>query len=286
MPVTKREVPRQRAPGSPPRVGRARRRSKEQGTSRTRSKAAFKAGAPAPARPVAGTVEGSGGRTSPLAAERSRAPDDFAEAPRRQLDRQLRGSGAYGGAKQSCAGRSRTAADRRTRKCRRERTTGTCIGSAGYALRDLGALRPARAKQGRGASALLSAETREAAHLPCLAGEQGSELTAPKSYRPTSSAVARLVTSSEDLRPGLRLCFEVGTGISPDACQSAAEGPQARNGAITALPQRYWPRGTQAGMRTTRDTAQRAMRPALLLATLAMYAIWTSPALADTLVLW
>ena len=26
-------------------------------------------------------------------------------------------------------------------------------------------------------SALLSAETREAAHLPCLAGEQGSELT-------------------------------------------------------------------------------------------------------------
>jgi hypothetical protein len=34
-----------------------------------------------------------------------------------------------------------------------------------------------RAKGGRGASAMLSAETREAAHLPCLAGEQGSELT-------------------------------------------------------------------------------------------------------------
>jgi hypothetical protein len=33
-----------------------------------------------------------------------------------------------------------------------------------------------RARQGTGASALLSAETREAAHLPCLAGEQGSEL--------------------------------------------------------------------------------------------------------------
>ena len=37
--------------------------------------------------------------------------------------------------------------------------------------------RRTRALQGRGASALLSAETRETAHLPCLAGEQGSELT-------------------------------------------------------------------------------------------------------------
>jgi hypothetical protein len=50
----------------------------------------------------------------------------------------------------------------------------------------VGSRPPIRAEQGRGASALLSAENREAAHLPCLAGEQGRELTAPKSYRPTS----------------------------------------------------------------------------------------------------
>jgi hypothetical protein len=72
--------------------------------------------------------------------------------------------------------------------------------SNGYRARALGV----RAMQGRGASALLSAETREAAYLPCLAGEQGSELTAPKSYRPTSSRVPRLAACRSVLiaRPG------------------------------------------------------------------------------------
>jgi hypothetical protein len=82
---------------------------------------------------------------------------------------------------------------------------------------------PFRANEGRGASALLSAETREAAHVPCLAGEQGSELTAPKADPPTSSGVASLAScASLDLD---RL----------EPCSAEVRGEQLLRGLLQAL---------------------------------------------------
>ena len=52
-------------------------------------------------------------------------------------------------------------------------------------------------------------KTGRAAHLPCLAGEQGSELTAPKSYRPTSSRVARLASCGSEVVLRRETCFAV-----------------------------------------------------------------------------
>lgn len=62
-------------------------------------------------------------------------------------------------------------------------------------------------------SALLSAETREAPHLLCLAGEQGSELTGADVLPATSSRVARLANRRSPAVSGVESCVRARTGI-------------------------------------------------------------------------